>query len=159
VSAAAETAATDNGPIVIAYDGSTLAKHAIDEAGRLLAPGRDAIVLTVWQPFDLGFIPSGEARLDAEDSAQVKLAAKRTAADGAALAEAAGFQSSSATIEVSPTWKAITEFADEHDAGLIVLGSHGRTRRIDAVLGSVARDVAAHSRRTALIVHARTTTI
>ena len=38
-----------------AYDGSELAKLAIDEAGRRLRPGRDAIVLTVWQPFDIGF--------------------------------------------------------------------------------------------------------
>ncbi len=60
---------------IVAYDGSTVAKNAIDEAGRLLGPARDAIVLTVWQPFDLGFIPSGEARLDEADSAQVRRAA------------------------------------------------------------------------------------
>ena len=124
----------------------------------MLGPGRDAIVLTVWQPFDLGFIPSGEARLDAADSAHVRRAAERTAADGAALAEAAGFRSRSAAIEVSPTRKGIVEFANEHDASLIALGSHGRTRSIDAVIGSVARDVAAYTRRTVLIVHARTTT-
>jgi len=157
MSAAAENAG-DDGPVIFAYDGSTLAKNAIEEAGRLLGPGRDAIVLTVWQPFDLGFIPSGDARPDAADSAQVRRAAERTAADGAALAEAAGFRCRSAAIEVSPTWKGIVEFADEHDAGLIVLGSHGRTRPIDAVIGSVARDVAAHTRRTVLIVHSRTTT-
>ncbi len=92
----------------------------------MLGPARDAIVLTVWQPFNLGFIPSGEARLDAADSAQVRRAAERTAADGAALAEAAGFRSRSAAIEVSPTGKGIVEFADEHDASLIVLGSHSR---------------------------------
>jgi nucleotide-binding universal stress UspA family protein len=144
--------------VIVAYDGSALAKNAIVEAGRLLGPARDAIVLTVWQAFDLGFIPSGDVRSDAADSVQVRQAAERTAADGAALAETAGFRSASAAIELSPTWKAIVEFADEHGASLIVLGSHGRTRRIDAVLGSVARDVAAHSRRTVLIVHARTTT-
>jgi nucleotide-binding universal stress UspA family protein len=148
----------DRGPVVVAYDGATFARNAIDEAGRLLGPGRDAIVLTVWQRFDLGFVPSEEAGLDAADSEQVRRAAERTAADGAALADAAGFHSRSAAIEVSPTWKGIVEFADEHDAGLIVLGSHGHTRPIDAVLGSVARDVAAHSQRTVLIAHARSAT-
>lgn len=92
----------------------------------MLGPARDAIVLIFWPPFDLGFIPSGEARLDAADSAQVRRAAERTADDRAALAEAAGFRSRSAAIEVSPTWKGIVEFADEHDASVIVLGSHGR---------------------------------
>jgi hypothetical protein len=37
--------------VVFAYDGSELAKLAIDEARRQLAPQRDALVLTVWQPF------------------------------------------------------------------------------------------------------------
>jgi nucleotide-binding universal stress UspA family protein len=157
VSAAAENAG-DEGPVIFAYDGATLAKDAIDEAGRLLGRGREAIVLTVWQRFDLGFIPSAEARPDAADSVQVRQAAEGTAADGAALAEAAGFRSRSAAIEVSPTWKGIVAFADEHNARLIVLGSHGRTRRIDAALGSVASGVAAHSRRTVLIVHGRITT-
>jgi nucleotide-binding universal stress UspA family protein len=157
VSATVERGAGD-GPVVIAYDGAEFAKRAIEEAGRLLTPGRDAIVLTVWQAFDLGFVPSEGAELDAADSAQVRRAAEQTAADGAALAEAAGFRSRGVAIEVSPTWKAIVEFADEHNAGLIVLGSHGRTRAIDALLGSVARDVAARSRRTVLIAHARAAT-
>jgi hypothetical protein len=51
-----------SGPIVFAYDGSELAKLAIDEAGRQLPPGRDALVLTVWQPFDVGFVPVGGFR-------------------------------------------------------------------------------------------------
>jgi nucleotide-binding universal stress UspA family protein len=146
--------AGDAGPIVFAYDGSDLAKAAITEAGSLLTPGRDAIVLTVWQAFDLGFIPAGEEP-NAEDAAQVRAAAKRTAVAGAELATAAGFKAGDAEIEGSPTWKAICEFADQHDAGLIVLGSHGRTRLIDVVIGSVARDVSSHSRRTVLISHTR----
>jgi nucleotide-binding universal stress UspA family protein len=144
------------GTVVFAYDGSTLAKGAIDEAGRLLGPGRDAVVLTVWQPYDLGFVPVDDVRLDAANSAQVRPAAERTAAEGASLAEAAGFQARSTAIEGGPTWKGIVAFADEHDACLIVLGSHGRTRLRDVMLGSVAGAVAAHSRRTVLIVHART---
>jgi nucleotide-binding universal stress UspA family protein len=148
--------ANGNGTVVFAYDGSTLAKGAIDEAGRLLGPGRDAVVLTVWQTYDLGFVPCDEERLDAANGTQVRQAAERTAADGASLAEAAGFHARSTAIEGAPTWKGIVGFADEHDACLIVLGSHGRTRLIDVVLGSVAGAVAAHSRRTVLIVHART---
>lgn len=50
---------------------------------------------------------------------------REAAADGAALAKAAGLRSRSAAFEVSPTWKGIVEFADEHDTSLIVIGSHG----------------------------------
>ena len=39
------------------------------------------------------------------------------------------------------------------DAGLIVLGSHGRSRMTDVLIGSVAQAVAAHARRPVLIVH------
>jgi nucleotide-binding universal stress UspA family protein len=58
-------------------------------------------------------------------------------------------------IEGAPSWKAIVEVADERDASVIVLGSHGRTGLADVLLGSVAGAVAAHSRRTVLISHRR----
>jgi nucleotide-binding universal stress UspA family protein len=141
-----------SGPVVFAYDGSDLAKNAIAEAGRLLEGG-DAIVVTVWQPFDVGFLPGAGVKFDAAQIADVRAAAADTAASGAELAEAAGFRASSAEIEVSPTWKGISRFADEHDARLIVLGSHGRSGFAGALVGSVAGAVAAHSRRSVLIVH------
>jgi nucleotide-binding universal stress UspA family protein len=143
------------GPVVFAYDGSELAKLAIDEAGRQLAPGRDALVLTVWQPFDVGFVPTVALRLDAAEIADVGEAAERTAADGASLAKAAGFEARGLEAEAAPTWKGIVQAADEHDASLIVLGSHGRTGLAGVLLGSVAEAVAAHSQRSVLIVHCR----
>ena len=56
---------TDVGPVLFAYDGSDLAGLAIEEAGRQLEPGRDAVVLTVWRPFLVGFIPPAEIEFDA----------------------------------------------------------------------------------------------
>jgi nucleotide-binding universal stress UspA family protein len=147
--------AAGSGPVVFAYDGSTLARAAIAQAGRLLTGGRDALVLTVWQPYDVGFVPADAAQLNAADSAAVRRAAELTAAEGASLAQASRFPARGFAIEATPTWKGIVEFADEHDAGLIVLGSHGRTRILDALLGSVAGAVASHSRRTVMIAHAR----
>ena len=143
-----------SGPVVFAYDGSELAKHAIDEAGRLLEAGGEALVVTVWQPFDVGFLPAPGLQLDAAQIAAVRSAAAQTAAMGAELAEAAGFRAQSAEIEKSPTWTGIAEVADAHDARLIVLGSHGRSGLTGVVVGSVAGAVAAHSRRSVLIVHA-----
>ena len=143
------------GPVLFAYDGSALAKLAIDEAGRQLAAGRDALVLTVWQPFDVGFVPAVALHLNSAEIADVRQAAALTAAEGAALAAAAGFQARGSEREASPTWKGIVHAADEHDASLIVLGSHGRTGLGGALLGSVAEAVAAHSRLAVLIVHRR----
>ena len=139
--------------VVFAYDGSDLAKAAIDEAGRQLTAGRDALVLTVWEPFAVGFVPPSEAQFDAAQAAGVEKAAQRTAAEGAALAQAAGFRTQSRAIQSAPTWKGIVEFADEEHAGMIVLGSHGRTGLAGRLLGSVAGAVAAHSSRSVLIVH------
>jgi nucleotide-binding universal stress UspA family protein len=147
------SAAGGSGPVVFAYDGSELAQLAIDEAGRLLEAGGDALVVTVWQPFDVGFLPPAGLQIDAAQIADVRAAAAQTAADGAALAQAAGFRAQSAEIEKSPTWKGIAELADAHDARLIVLGSHGRSGLAGALVGSVAGTVAAHSRRSVLIVH------
>jgi nucleotide-binding universal stress UspA family protein len=147
------SAAGGSGPVVFAYDGSELAAHAIDEAGRLLQAGGEALVVTVWQPFDVGFLPVGGLQFDAAQIADVRAAAAQTAAAGAALAEAAGFRAQSAEIETSPTWKGIAELAEAHDARLIVFGSHGRSGLAGALVGSVAAAVAAHSRRSVLIVH------
>ena len=141
------------GPVVFAYDGSELAKLAIDEAARQLTPGRDALVLTVWHPFDVGFVPAGGVRFDAAQISDVRDAAEQTAAEGASLAQAAGFHARSAAAEAAPTWKGITKFADEHDSSLIVLGSHGRTGLAGVLIGSVAEAVASHSRRSVLIIH------
>ena len=149
------SATTANGPVVFAYDGSDLAKLAIEEAGRLVGHGGDALVVTVWQPFDVGFRPPADLELDAAQVADVRAAAAQTAAAGAALAEAAGFRARGAEIEKAPTWKGIAELADEHDARLIVLGSHGRGGLSGVLVGSVAGAVAAHSRRSVLIVHRR----
>jgi nucleotide-binding universal stress UspA family protein len=144
------------GSVVIAYDGSDLAKLAVEEAGALLSPGREALVVCVWQTFDLGFLPVDDAHFDAQQASEVRAAAERTAAAGASLAEAAGFHAGSLAIEAAPTWKGIVGTAEEHDAAVIVLGSHGRPRGLaGAFVGSVAGAVAAHSQRTVLISHRR----
>lgn len=147
------TGGRGSGPVVLAYDGSELAQHAIDEAGRLLEAGGEALVVTVWQPFDVGFLPAAGLQFDAAQIADVRDAAAQTAAAGAALAEAAGFRAQSAEIEKSPIWKGIAEIADARDARLIVLGSHGRSGPAGVLVGSVAGAIAAHSPRSVLIVH------
>jgi nucleotide-binding universal stress UspA family protein len=143
------------GPVVFAYDGSELAKLAIEEAGRLLDTSAGAVIACVWQTFNVGFVTPAGVEFNAAQAGEVKRAAQETAAAGAALAESAGFAAQAVAVESAPTWKGLCELADDRDARLIVLGSHGRTGLADVLLGSVATAVSQHSRRSVLIVHRR----
>jgi nucleotide-binding universal stress UspA family protein len=143
------------GPVLFAYDGSDLARLAIEEAGRQLESGRDAVVLTVWRPYGVGFVPPPEVEFDAAASNEVREAAEQTAAQGASMAQAAGFDAEGLALKEPETWKGIARVADERDASMIVLGSHGKSGLAGVFLGSVAADIAAHSGRTVLIVHRR----
>jgi len=149
----AVTGATSTRPVLFAYDGSELAGLAIEEAGRQLAPGRDALIVCVWQPSDVGFVPTSQQHFDAASADEVRKAAEDTAAFGASLAEKAGFRPQSMAVQGAPTWQGIVEVAEERGANLIVLGSHRRSGVTRHLLGSVAAAVAAHSASAVLIVH------
>jgi nucleotide-binding universal stress UspA family protein len=143
---------TNAGPVLFAYDGSDLAKLAIEEAGRQLAPGREALVVCVWQSADVGFVPTGERHINAADATEVRQAAEETAAHGASLAEQAGFTAQSVAVEAAPTWQGIIEVAEARGASLIVLGSHDRHGIVGHLLGSVSAAVVAHTASAVLIV-------
>jgi nucleotide-binding universal stress UspA family protein len=152
---AAGSGPVSSGPVLFGYDGSELARFAIEHAARELAPGREALVLCVWQPADVGFVPVGDRQLDALDASEVEAAAAETAAQGASLAEQAGFRSESLTVKAAPTWKGIVEVAEERRVGLIVLGSHRRRGIVGHLLGSVTAAVVTHSSASVLVVHQR----
>ena len=136
---------TSVGPVLFAYDGTDLAERAIQQAARQLESGRCALVVCVWQPADVGFTPTDKDHFDADQAAEVRRAAERTAAHGASLAEKAGFRAESIAVEAAPTWKGIVNAADEHGASLIVLGPHRRSGLLGHLQGSVAGAVIAHS--------------
>jgi nucleotide-binding universal stress UspA family protein len=140
-----------NRPILIAYDGSQYAKAAIAQAGEQLHKGRRVFVLTVWQPFAAAYVG---AVVPAELDEDIEKDARRVAEEGARLARKAGFEAEPVIDPGNPVWERIVEVADERDAGLVVLGSHGRTGIQRVLLGSVAATVAAHTERPVLIAHA-----
>jgi nucleotide-binding universal stress UspA family protein len=148
--AAAEAPA---GPVLFAYDGSDVARLAIEQAGRQLAPGRDALVVCVWQTGDVGFVPTSERHFNAAQATEVRAAAEETSAHGASLAEKAGFRPQSMAVEAAPTWRGIVEVAEERGASLIVLGPHRRSGLMGHLQGSVSAAVLAHSDASVLIVH------
>jgi universal stress protein F len=65
-------------------------------------------------------------------------------------------RAASSLVRVGQSWRTILEVADEVDADLIVLGSHGYYG-MDRVLGTTAGKVANLARRNVLVVHERAT--
>jgi nucleotide-binding universal stress UspA family protein len=148
----------NNGPLLICYDGSEDAKHAIEEAGGVLAT-KPALVMTVWEPTAvLGtFVWGGETanmvdfveldRAGAED-------AGRIADEGVRLAHEVGLEAEPVAIKAAgPVWRTIVETADRHDAAAIVMGSRGLTGVRSMLLGSVSSAVMHHADRPTLVIH------
>lgn len=139
-------------PVLIAYDGSDYAKAAIAQAGELLRTPRAAVVLSVFEP--LGGIPFwGVAypRVPPNFVEEVQQQAGKVAEEGAALAREAGFDAEAAVVEGTPVWQGIIEVAKDRDAGMIVMGSHGRSGISYVAMGSVATAVAHHATAPVLI--------
>ena len=137
-------------PILIAYDGSEHAKAAIEQAGRQLPGGRRATVLSVWQPVDsMPFTQLVVVPQEFVDS--MMEGARETAAEGATLAREAGFDAAPLAESANSAWEGIVKAAEELDAALIVMGSHGRSGLSYATLGSVATAVAHHTERPVMI--------
>lgn len=145
--------ADGDGVVLFAYDGSEQADAAIRAAAEQLRPGRDAIVMTVWQP--LAALPFGAAAYAPDLDEGIETDARRVADEGARLARAAGFRATALAASGSPVWQSIVAAAEEHDAGIVVMGSHGRTGLGLVLMGSVASAVARHAERPVLIVHPR----
>ena len=138
--------AKDDRPILIAYDGSDQAKAAIVQAGQELRTPRDAIAVSVFEPLAaLPFWGVAYARVPAGFAEEAEQQASEVAAEGAALAREAGFDAEAAAVEGSPVWERIVDLAKDRGAGMIVIGSHGRSGVRYAALGSVATAVAHHA--------------
>jgi nucleotide-binding universal stress UspA family protein/MFS family permease len=148
-------AAASIGTVLLAYDGSELAACAIAQAAAQLTPRREALVVCVWQPVDVGFTPTDAKHFDADKATEVRRAAEQTAAHGASLAAKNGFLARSVAVEAAPTWQGIVAAADEHNASLIVLGPHRRNGLLGHLQGSVAAAVVAHAATPVLIIPQR----
>jgi nucleotide-binding universal stress UspA family protein len=145
-------------PLLICYDGSDHAQHAIRSAAGLLGD-RKAVVLTVWQPAgDLGAFAGYRATSDTLNFAELDRAGAEAAGtlaeEGARAAQEAGIDAQPVAIEASgPVWKAIVDTADLHHAAVIVIGSRGLTGLRSLLLGSVSNAVVHHTERPTLVIH------
>lgn len=147
------TPSPSSGPVLLAYDGTDLAAYAIARAGEQLAPGREAVVVCVWHPSDLGFEPVEGKHLHAASADEVEAAAEQTAKHGVTLAEAAGFRARGIAVQGAPTWQGIVDAATEHRAAIIVLGAHHRSGLLGHLMGSVSQATMSHFDAPVLVVH------
>jgi nucleotide-binding universal stress UspA family protein len=145
------------GPLLLCYDGSADAVHAIEHAGALFA-GRRALVVTVWErlaSFDAGawLDEIGSSTADTHYRDRQAEHAAGVAADGVRVAQQAGLEAEPVSVEATGSvWQTILDLADQHDAATIVMGSRGLTGLRSIFHGSVSSAVAHHAERPTLII-------
>ena len=145
-------------PVILCYDGSPEAAHAIKYAGGLFRDGY-ALVVTVWQPGQgLGSIAWSGALDPMDNFVERDRAAAdeagRRAAEGARIAQQAGLGAKPLPVEATgPVWKTLVETADQHNAAAIVMGSRGYTPLRAVLLGSVSSVVVHHAHQPTLVIH------
>lgn len=150
-------------PVLIAYDGSEMARAAVRRAAEFFA-ARPAVVATVWEPglaavqmgladaMSAGAIPVDPAAVEAVDRVQREQASS-VAADGAELARSLGLaaepQAVPDELDVADT---LFDIARERGAAVVVVGSHGISGLRSALLGSVSRKLVERCDRPVLVV-------
>ncbi|CAB4911967.1 unannotated protein [freshwater metagenome] len=140
---------TADGVVLIAYDGSANADHAIDVAGALLGGGTAEIV-HAWEPVSSAAARSAVYAIAYDESGALlereRELAQETADAGVARARAAGFEATGAARSGSgPLWQTVVERAEELHPRLIVMGTRGLTGIRSALAGSVSRHVTSHA--------------
>jgi nucleotide-binding universal stress UspA family protein len=154
-------------PVLVCYDGSESARHAVERAAGLL--GRvPAVVVCVWESvgsFVLRHHPRGSFAI-AEDvveelDSSSATAAEETVREGAELGRSLGLEAEplarravarAGERDEATVWRTILEVADERDAPAIVLGSRGLSEVQSMLLGSVSYGVVHHSTRPVIVV-------
>ena len=142
----------DNKPVVYCYDGSEHAREAIVAASKALRPG-PAFVLTVWRSAwsTVAAVPNAILTQDTVDEVDTAAqdAASSIADEGAALIE--GSQPHVVS-DMGSVWRCILDFAEKHDAKMIVVGARGLSTVQSAVLGSVSHGLVNHSHLPVLVM-------
>jgi nucleotide-binding universal stress UspA family protein len=145
-----------SGPIVIGYDGSPAAEHALREAGELLGP-RPALVVVVWEAgaaYEMVEVPSAtdlvpapiDIRTAVELDQAIQERAQRLAQHGADIAREAGFDAEALAVADELTVAdTLVRVANERDAQALVVGAHGHSALVERVLGTTSQSVVRHA--------------
>jgi nucleotide-binding universal stress UspA family protein len=153
----------DDGPTLIAFDGSAAARRAVAAAAALLKP-RVTLVLTVWEaalahaavapPPDVAMTPAVDPATMLTFDEALRGRAERVANDGAELARSLGLDAEPLAIaDVSDVARTIAETAREHHAAAIVVGSRGLSGLRARFEGSTSKGVVKHAHCPVVVVH------
>lgn len=158
---ATRDARAQDGPILLCYDGSAAAQHALRVAGSVL-PATKALVVHSWEPVGQGTVvrhashPMLMPRLQdlvSELNRADEERAEAIAAEGARVAQDVGMDAVSRVVpERAGTAETLAKLAEDEGARLIVAGSRGRSPWSSLVLGSVSHGLLHRSDRPLLIV-------
>jgi nucleotide-binding universal stress UspA family protein len=144
--------ASEAGPVIIAYDGSELARAAVRAAASLLAP-RSVLVITVWEPglalmseaasIPLGAqIPGPDIETATEIDHGMQEHASAIAEQGAEQARAAGLKAEPLAVpDEANVPETIVRIARERDAQAVVVGSRGLPGLKARIMGSTSQGV------------------
>jgi nucleotide-binding universal stress UspA family protein len=144
--------------ILLAIDGSAASDDAVDEVRRRPWPTPSTVrILSVIQPYTppATEIVLAAATINDIRARQAEEAERHATAAGERIA-APGLTVETAVHEGDPR-SAIIDAADDWNADLIVVGSHGRTGLKRMLLGSVAQSVVAHAHCSVEVARRRTT--
>jgi nucleotide-binding universal stress UspA family protein len=136
------------GTILLAVDGSEHSERAVELAKRVAAISNDEVVVThvtELLPARFQTFPGTDAVLDQEAIEFTK--------DAVAELEAAGVKARTelCSAQYGSIARILTNLAEDLNAGLVVMGSHGRGDLTALLLGSVAHKVLHLSKRPVLI--------
>ena len=153
----------DDGPTLIAFDGSAAARQAVAAAAALLKP-RTTLVLTVWEaalaheamapPPDVAMTPAVDPSATLTFDEALRGHAERVSNDGAELARSLGLDAEPlAMADVRDIARTIAEVAREHRAATIVVGSRGLSGLRARFEGSTSKGVVKHAPCPVVVVH------
>jgi nucleotide-binding universal stress UspA family protein len=144
--------------IVIGYDGSEEARHAIATASRVLYADC-ALIVNVWHDPAVAAVSVPAAVPppfpSPKHEAELERAARACAAEGAEQAQAAGLDAFIAVRRgggPGDIARVIHEVADGYEADLIVVGHRHASRIESALFGSVANSCVREERRPVLVI-------
>jgi nucleotide-binding universal stress UspA family protein len=151
-------------PVLIAYDGSDTARHAVREAARLLG-SREVLVVTIWEPalaYESSMPTAGlempPVPVDVEGAREIEeelhQRARGTAQEGAELARSMGLEAKGlAVADEVHVADAIIDAARKRDAAAIVVGSRGLKGLRARLEGSTSNAVVKNAPCPVLVVH------
>jgi nucleotide-binding universal stress UspA family protein len=151
---------TDASPtILICFDGSDRAAHAITVAGQLF-PAATATVLHIWEPVEhivaryAVLAPYlGEGIDDADDGAEKQ--SMTVAQAGAKLAEDTGLDATAHSETLTTTvWEAVVKVSAKLDVDVIVTGTRGLHGVREVLVGTLSHALLQHSELPVLAIPA-----